>query len=90
MRDDPAAGADNVTQPNKACAWLAAAFADHDETLGLLGIDPALDGLRPDRRFADLLRRAGLPGAPPPANPAPPHSTDDSAGTPDAPSRSLS
>jgi TolB-like protein/Tfp pilus assembly protein PilF len=52
-------------EPDQAFEWLEVAFADHDETVGLMGIDPLLDSLRPDPRFADLLRRAGLPAAPP-------------------------
>jgi TolB-like protein len=46
---------------DKAFEWLETAFAEHNETLCLLGIDPVLDCLRSDSRFAELLHRVGLP-----------------------------
>jgi TolB-like protein len=47
-----------------AFAWLETAFAEHDETLCQLGIDPMIDSLRSDPRFTDMLYRIGLPTSP--------------------------
>ncbi|HJQ25114.1 MAG TPA: winged helix-turn-helix domain-containing protein [Blastocatellia bacterium] len=44
----------------QAFAWLEKAFAERSFYITWLKVDPELDGLRGDRRFADLLRRAGL------------------------------
>jgi TolB-like protein/Flp pilus assembly protein TadD len=46
---------------DRAFAWLETAFAERDETLCMLWLDPMFDSLRPDPRFADLLNRLGLP-----------------------------
>jgi tetratricopeptide (TPR) repeat protein len=43
-----------------AFAWLEAAYKTNSEGLTNLNIDPCLDPLRADPRFADLLRRTGL------------------------------
>ena len=43
-----------------AFVWLEAAYKTHSEGLTNLNIDPCLDPLRSDPRFADLLRRTGL------------------------------
>ncbi|MET0645313.1 MAG: protein kinase [Pyrinomonadaceae bacterium] len=45
----------------QAFASLERAYAAHDLQLQYLGTDPAYDDLRGDPRFADLLRRIGLP-----------------------------
>jgi len=45
---------------DQAFAWLERAYVDRDSWLNYLGLDPRLDGLRPDPRFGDLLRRVGL------------------------------
>jgi serine/threonine protein kinase/Tfp pilus assembly protein PilF len=44
-------------------AWrcLEEAFAEKSHALVFLNVDPSLDDLRPDPRFADLVRRVGLP-----------------------------
>lgn len=43
-----------------AFAWLERAFDERDSWMNYLGLDPRLDGLRSDARFADLLRRMNL------------------------------
>ena len=46
---------------NQAFAWLEDSFRSRNEGLTNLKIDPCLDPLRSDPRFADLMRRVGLP-----------------------------
>jgi hypothetical protein len=43
-----------------AFKWLEAAYRVHDVGLVYLRVDPCLDSLRSDLRFADLLQRVGL------------------------------
>jgi TolB-like protein/DNA-binding winged helix-turn-helix (wHTH) protein/tetratricopeptide (TPR) repeat protein len=45
---------------DRAFEWLERALAEHAPKLVLLRVDPRVDSLRSDPRFADLLRRAGL------------------------------
>ena len=46
----------------KAFASLEQAYAERDEEMTNLAIDPQLDPLRADARFKDLERRVGIPG----------------------------
>jgi tetratricopeptide (TPR) repeat protein len=45
----------------QAFEWLERAYHDHHPWLTSLKVDPQFDSLHSDRRFADLLRREGLP-----------------------------
>lgn len=46
---------------DNAFAWLGQAFNARDKGMLFLKIDPCLDPLRSDPRFADLLKRVGFP-----------------------------
>ena len=48
-------------EPDEAFSWLERAYEDRDHRLVHLKVDPALDRLRADPRFADLLRRRLTP-----------------------------
>lgn len=45
---------------DEAFRWLESAYADRDEDLVILKVDPRLDSLRADPRFMSLLERVGL------------------------------
>jgi TolB-like protein/Flp pilus assembly protein TadD len=45
---------------DEAFAWLARACDERDGWIVYVNVDPRLDGLRSDVRFADVLRRIGL------------------------------
>jgi DNA-binding winged helix-turn-helix (wHTH) protein/tetratricopeptide (TPR) repeat protein len=45
---------------DSAFHWLEKAYAERDEDLCLLKVDPRLDSLREDRRYTSLLIRVGL------------------------------
>jgi hypothetical protein len=48
--------------PNgQALKWLEKGFECRDQELPYIGCYPCFDGLRPDPRFHDLLRRMKLP-----------------------------
>jgi DNA-binding winged helix-turn-helix (wHTH) protein/TolB-like protein/tetratricopeptide (TPR) repeat protein len=46
---------------DKAFSWLGKAFDDREGRMTILKVVPEFDSLRSDPRFADLLRRIGLP-----------------------------
>jgi Flp pilus assembly protein TadD len=49
-------------RPDDAFSWLNKAFEGHDSWMDYLGVDPRLDRLRGDPRFAALMRNMKLPG----------------------------
>lgn len=46
---------------DQAFNWMDKAVIERDESAPLLKVDPRVDQLRADKRFADLLRRVSLP-----------------------------
>ncbi len=46
---------------DQALAWLDKAYAERSDYMLYLGLEPMLDSLRSDQRFATLLGRVGLP-----------------------------
>jgi len=51
----------------RAWKYLEDAFAERSHAMTFLNVDPNLDDFRPDPRFADLVRRVGLPSSPSPS-----------------------
>ncbi len=49
-----------LSEHEQALASLERAYASHDLQMKYLGVDPALDPLRSDPRFIDLVRRIGF------------------------------
>jgi tetratricopeptide (TPR) repeat protein len=49
-----------LNEPKPAFEWLERAWAERADSMTYLKVDPRLDGLRDDPRFARLLRRVGL------------------------------
>ncbi len=49
-----------LREPDQAFAWLEKAYQDREGSLVYLKVEPWLDPLRSDARFADLLRRMNL------------------------------
>ena len=50
-----------LNDKNKAFEWLNKAYDERSHFIALLKVETVLDNLRPDPRFADLMRRVGLP-----------------------------
>src|ERR1700736_5167572 len=50
-----------LDEKDQAFAWLEKAYEERDGSLPMLNANPAWDPLRSDPRFADLVRRVGLP-----------------------------
>ena len=48
---------------DKAFEWLESAFQVRDKGLTYIKVDPCLDPLRSDVRFAPLVHRVGIPGS---------------------------
>jgi TolB-like protein/Tfp pilus assembly protein PilF len=48
-------------EKDQAFAWLEKAYGERTSRLGYLKVEPLWDPLRTDPRFADLVRRIGLP-----------------------------
>jgi Flp pilus assembly protein TadD len=48
-------------EKDRAFDWLEKSYAERSSWMALLKVDPAVDGLRSDPRFHDLVRRVGLP-----------------------------
>ena len=48
-------------EKDQAFAWLEKAYEERSSSLYVLKVDPIWDPLHSDPRFADLLRRIGLP-----------------------------
>jgi tetratricopeptide (TPR) repeat protein len=46
---------------DQALAWLDKAYAERSDYMPYLRLEPMLDGVRSDPRFATLVRRVGLP-----------------------------
>jgi TolB-like protein/Flp pilus assembly protein TadD len=49
-----------LAENERALEWLEKAYAEHNCWLGFLNIEPRFHSLRPDPRFAALLKRVGL------------------------------
>jgi len=48
-------------QKDEAFSWLDKAISGHDHFLAWLKVDPAVDSLRSDPRFVEILKQVGLP-----------------------------
>ena len=48
-------------EKDQAFTWLEKAYEERTSRLGYLKVEPLWDPLRSDPRFADLVRRIGLP-----------------------------
>src|SRR2546425_177801 len=50
-----------LKEKDQAFEWLENAYRERSDLLVYLKVEPRLDSLRSDQRFADLVRRVGLP-----------------------------
>jgi hypothetical protein len=50
-----------LEEPGQAFEWLEQARAHRCGQLIMVGVDPRFDPLRSDPRFAELLRKVGIP-----------------------------
>jgi TolB-like protein/Tfp pilus assembly protein PilF len=50
-----------LNDKDQAFEWLERAYQERSYFMTLLKVEPALDNLRPDPRFAELVRKVGLP-----------------------------
>jgi len=48
-------------EKDQAFQWLEKSYQDHEPRITRLKVDPLMDSLRADPRFADLVKRIGLP-----------------------------
>ena len=48
-------------ETDEAFTWLEKAYQERDSFMPIIKVDPRLDNLRSDPRFADLVRRVGIP-----------------------------
>ena len=51
----------SLGEKDEAFAWLEKGYEEHAFQMQWLGVEPRWDSLRSDSRFADLVRRVGLP-----------------------------
>jgi len=51
----------NLAEQDQAFQWLEKAFEERDPYLTYLRVEPALDPLRSDTRFRDLVNRMDVP-----------------------------
>ncbi len=51
----------DLSQKDKAFEWLEKAYREHESWLFFLKTDPQFESLRSDPRFADLVKRIGIP-----------------------------
>ena len=56
-----AVGYAGLGQKDEAFEWLGKGLRDRDNTLVFLEVDPRLDTLHSDTRFAQMVRDVGLP-----------------------------
>jgi hypothetical protein len=50
-----------VGDPDRAFEWLEKGYDERPSSIALIKVEPGLDPLRSDPRFAEILRRMGLP-----------------------------